>query len=760
MQNQRTILIIDDCLEDRHTYRRYLQKDEKYNYTFLEKQNGEEALEACKQVQPDVILLDYMLPDMDGLEFLQELKPYCNSSKPPVVMLTGKGSEKVAVQAMKYGVEDYLVKADTTPETLRLAVRNVMEKTVLQQELNASKRRFFASVENMLDCFGVYICISDDFGNITGFHGEYLNAAGCENKLIGLEKFGNELERELFEQYCQVVETGKPLSREVLCFTNNNNEQILSKAYDIRISKLEDGFVATWRDITKRKQSEQALQQSQRLIQQIADTTPDILYLFDLKEQRNIYINCQIEQRLGYSPQQIQEMKVDLVKNLIHPDDLQPLKDYHEKFKSVDDGEILSFEYRMRDCQGKLHWFSSRDTVFLRSSDGKPCQLLGVLREITAQKQSEENLRESEACFRRIFESDMLGIMFWETNGKIVDANTRFLEIIGYSREDLQAGLIRWDELTPEEWQNVDREAIEQIRNNQVCHPFEKEYIRKDGSRVPIVLGASLSENNSDIGVSFILDITKRKRIEKERAQLLISEREAREEAEAANQAKDDFVAMVSHDLRSPLNAILGWSQILHKNADNEVTRNRAIEIIERNAKTQDNLIKDLLDISRIVQGKLELQISSVNLQSIVKEAIESAYPIAIAKNIHLESQLDSTINNIMGDANRLQQVLSNLLSNAIKFTPESGQIKVDLLHIRNTAQITVSDTGKGISSELLPYIFERFRQGNDNETKQKGLGLGLAIAHHLVELHNGTIIAESAGEGKGATFIVHFPLQ
>ncbi|MGB3758941.1 MAG: PAS domain S-box protein [Rivularia sp. (in: cyanobacteria)] len=758
MQNKRTVLIVDDCLEDRQTYRRYLQKDDKYDYTFLEKQHGEDGLEACKQIEPDVILLDYMLPDMDGLQFLQKLKLYRNGSKPPVVMLTGEGSEKVAIQAMKYGVEDYLIKADTTPESLRLVVRNVVEKTVLQQELEASKQRFYASVENMLDCFGIYVCIRDDFGKIKGFIGEYLNTAAGEDNLIGLEKFGDEQESELFAQYCQVVETGKPLSREVLYFVSNK-EGILSKAYDIRISKLEDGFVATWRDITKRKQSEQALQQSQRLIQQIADTTPDILYLFDLKEQRNIYINRQSQQRLGYSPQQIQEMGVDLLKKLIHPDDLQRLKDYHEKFKSVNDGEILSFEYRMRDAQDKWHWFSSRDTVFLRTND-IPCQLLGVVREITAEKQSQQTLRESEARFRQIFESDMLGIMFWKTNGKIVDANTRFLEIIGYSREDLQAGLIHWDELTPQEWQDVDRQVIEEIKSNRVCNPFEKEYLRKDGSRVAIVLGASLLENSENTGVSFILDITERKRIEKERAQLLISEQEAREQAEAANRAKDEFVAMVSHDLRSPLNAILGWSRILQQKGNDEVIRNRATEIIERNAKTQDALIEDLLDISRIVQGKLELQINSVNLQSIVKEAIDSAYPMAIAKNIHLESQLDFAIENVAGDANRLQQVLGNLLSNAIKFTPKSGHIKVCLQKVENTAQITVTDTGKGISSELLPLIFERFRQGDDIETKQKGLGLGLAIAHHLVELHNGTITAKSLGEGKGTTFIVSLPLQ
>ncbi|MEM7717004.1 MAG: PAS domain S-box protein, partial [Cyanobacteria bacterium P01_A01_bin.68] len=537
MQKKHKILIVDDCLEDRQAYCRYLSQDEKYNYIFVEQEYGEDALEACKQVEPDVILLDYMLPDMDGLEFLQELKADCNGSKNPVVMLTGEGSEKIAVQAMKYGVEDYLVKGDTTAETLRLVVRNVLEKAGLQRELEASKQRFFTSIENMLDCFGIYICIRDNSGNITGFHSEYLNAAASKNSLIGLQKQSTFQEKELFVQYCQVVETGIPISTEVLCFSNNNEEQIVNQAFDIRISKLEDGFVASWRDITKRKQSEKILRESQHLIKQIADTTPDILYLYDLKEKRNIYINGQVKRLLGYLPLAIKKMRENFFENLVHSDDLQGLKEYHQKFESVNDGKVLSYEYRMRDKKGEFHWFSSRDTIFSRTDDGKPRQLLGVAREITAQKQSESALKKSEAHFRHIFESNMLGVMFWKTNGQIIDANTRFLQIIGYSREDLEAGLIDWDELTPPNWKDVDRKMIEQIKKKRVCNPVEKEYFRKDGSRVPIVLGSSLLENSTNTGVSFVLDITGRKQIEKERAQLLISEREARKQAEAANSA-------------------------------------------------------------------------------------------------------------------------------------------------------------------------------------------------------------------------------
>lgn len=258
------------------------------------------------------------------------------------------------------------------------------------------------------------------------------------------------------------------------------------------------------------------------------------------------------------------------------------------------------------------------------------------------------------------------------------------------------------------------------------------------------------------------LNITERKQIEEELAQLLAREQAARAEAEAANQAKDEFISMVSHDLRSPLNAILGWTQLLRSRSQDPALINRALEVIERNARSQAALLEDLLDVSRMVRGTLEIQVRPVRLDILLKAAIESMQPTAQSKALQLKFALLSTEADfhLLGDPDRLQQILSNLLSNAVKFTPEQGQIDVCLERQGNIAQLTVSDTGQGIKPELLPHIFDRFQQGKNRLTRQQGLGLGLAITRHLVELHGGSIQAASAGEDQGATFIVQLPLS
>jgi signal transduction histidine kinase len=256
-------------------------------------------------------------------------------------------------------------------------------------------------------------------------------------------------------------------------------------------------------------------------------------------------------------------------------------------------------------------------------------------------------------------------------------------------------------------------------------------------------------------------DITDRKQAEEEREQLLAREQAARAEAEAANRAKDDFLAMVSHDLRNPLSAILSYSQLLqtHSHRLDKDTIARALKTIERSAIFQGQLINDLLDISRITSGQLHLRIHPVDLVVVIEAAISTVSLTAQDKAIQIESALDPKARRVLGDRNRLQQVILNLLSNAIKFTPKGGRIQIQLTRIDEYVQVTVSDTGQGISAEFLPYVFDRFRQA-DNKARQQGLGLGLAIVRHLVELHEGTVHVESPGKGQGATFTIKLPSQ
>jgi signal transduction histidine kinase/CheY-like chemotaxis protein len=245
-----------------------------------------------------------------------------------------------------------------------------------------------------------------------------------------------------------------------------------------------------------------------------------------------------------------------------------------------------------------------------------------------------------------------------------------------------------------------------------------------------------------------------------ERERLLQREQLARAEAESANRLKDEFLATVSHELRTPLTAILGWTHMLRGGILDEATLARAVATIERNAKAQAQLVEDLLDVSRVITGKLRLNTGPVDMAAVINAAIDSVQLAAESKDIQLEVRLDPSARHISGDSGRLQQVVWNLLSNAIKFTPTSGRVDVQLKRAGSDLQIRVSDTGEGIHPDFLPFIFDRFRQGDGTSTrKHGGLGLGLAIVRHLVELHGGTVRAESAGPGHGATFIVRLPL-
>ena len=249
------------------------------------------------------------------------------------------------------------------------------------------------------------------------------------------------------------------------------------------------------------------------------------------------------------------------------------------------------------------------------------------------------------------------------------------------------------------------------------------------------------------------------RRVEQQRL-ILAQEQTARREAESANRAKDQFLATLSHELRTPLNAILGWAQILQLGKVDPDTLHQAIDAIQRNAKAQAQLIEDLLDVSRIVSGKVRLEFVPVNIKSVVEAAIDAVKLSAESKGVHLVREFDDACAAVLGDSTRLQQIIWNLLTNAIKFTPAGGTVRVEVTCPQRDVQITVSDTGKGIEAEFLPYVFDRFRQADSSTTRtHTGLGLGLAIVRHLVELHGGSIKVESAGRGLGTTFTVSLPL-
>jgi len=263
-----------------------------------------------------------------------------------------------------------------------------------------------------------------------------------------------------------------------------------------------------------------------------------------------------------------------------------------------------------------------------------------------------------------------------------------------------------------------------------------------------------------DVADALAIAADERAGSEAQREELLRREQQARAAAEAANRAKDEFLAVLSHELRTPLNAVYGWARLLQAGQVRDEQAERALDAIVRNANAQVQLIDDLLDVSRVVSGKMRLDIRPVDLRTVIEGALDAVRPAAEAKAIRLQSVLDPRAAPITGDSGRLQQVIWNLLMNAVKFTPKGGRVQVHLQRVNSHVEIIVSDTGPGIAPDVLPFIFERFTQADSSSTRaHSGLGLGLALVKHLVELHGGSVDAQSPGEGKGATFVVRLPL-
>jgi len=381
---------------------------------------------------------------------------------------------------------------------------------------------------------------------------------------------------------------------------------------------------------------------------------------------------------------------------------------------------------------------------------------------LISETRTKEALTQSEERLRMALDAARLGAWQFDFDTlalectDICKANLGLPPEIDFSYEDFIAAV------HPDDRENINSK-LKNALGKQEEYKDEYRILWRDNSLHWILIQGSARYDESGRAhtiAGVMLDVTERKLAETVREELLESEKKARAAAETANRLKDDFLATVSHELRTPLNAILGWTNLLTSGRLNAEDTARALQTVQRNAKNQAEIIEDLLDVSRILSGKLNLQMKSVNPLELVKTAVESLKPTADAKRIRLIQTIENGVAPISGDAGRLQQIIWNLLSNAVKFTPDGGEIEIKIRRGGDNLEIVVRDTGSGIKPEFLPLVFDRFLQADGSTTRAHGgLGLGLAIVRHLVELHNGTVLAESEGEGRGATFTLRFPL-
>ncbi|MEH2174354.1 PAS domain-containing protein [Nostoc sp.] len=655
---------------------------------------------------------------------------------------------------------------DETGEIYRFAgiAEDISDRKQVEQALRDGEERFRTSVENMLDCFGVYRAVRNEQGQIVDFVTEYVNDAACFNNQMTYEQqIGRGLcellpghrESGLFDEYCQVVETGQPLIKDSLVYEDDYGKQRLVRAFDIRVAKCGDGFVATWRDITTRQQTEEALRQSEEFKNRILDSSSDCIKVLSL-DGRLLYMNTG-----GLCLMEIDDLNSYLNTEWLCFWEGSSQQQAQEALAATKTGKVSIFRGYCPTAKGTPKWWEVVVSPILDGS-GQLERILLISRDITDRKKIELLLQESEARLKLAYKATQSGLWDWDIIRNRAHVSEEYINLFGLDPSTKEITYELWLScLHPDDRTSANEAVTHTIHQQQEHYEDNFRIIHPDGIRWLAARGQVFYDaaGNAIRMVGNVQDITARKQAEIERDRLFQLEQAARAEAERANRIKDEFLAILSHELRSPLNPILGWTKLLQTRKFSEKKTAEALATIERNAKLQTQLIDDLLDVAKILRGKLSIDAAPVNLAFVIESALDTVNTAALSKSIVLHSVLPN-IGQVSGDSNRLQQIVWNLLSNAIKFTPKGGRVETRLERVDDWVQIIVSDTGKGINPDFLPYIFESFRQEDVSITrKYGGLGLGLAIVRQLVEAHGGTIAADSPGEGLGATFTVQLPL-
>jgi len=780
IEKQSSILILADELGVGAACRSHLMSDARRQHKIQQTGAGEKALALLRRRAFDCVLLDLRLLDPNGLAALLSLVARPGDSPCGVVLLTTAADLPRAVEAMKQGAHDYLEKELITAELLRRTVANAIEKAALLGELDRVRQwaGFSFDIHDQREAERALRESEEQFRSIFDLSGVGMlqlevatgrflrvNRRFCE--LLGYSK------PELLAMTDKDVTHPDDLERsiaEVESFIRGETDEFVTEKRYVRKDGQTVWALATARllrdaegrplhtltsvqDLTDRKRIEQALRQSESQLRLVTDALPALVSYVDAK-QRYIFNNQKYEEWLGHSPD---EIKGRSLKDVFGKPGYQTIRPHVE---TVLNGQAVNFEREMRYKDGGSRWVNVNYIPDF-GERGEVKGFVALVQDISERKRAEEELRASVEFNRRVLESSADCIKTLALDGRLISMNAS------------GANALEIDDLTPylgEPWINfwegearaAAREAIKTARAGGVGRfTATCKTVKGTPKWWESVISPMFNERGSpERLIAISRDITEQKRIEEEHRQLLAREQSAREQAENANRLKDEFLATVSHELRSPLNAMLGWMKVLKKGGIDAETQLHALEVIERGVRIQQNLIEDLIDTARIKSGMLQIETKPVNLAGVIEAAADIVRPAAMAKEIELNLAIESD-EVITGDHQRLQQVVWNLLSNAVKFTPQGGRVEAKLKRAVRSVQIIVSDTGRGIKSRDLPIIFDRFRQADSSSARRYGgLGVGLALVKHLIELHGGAVDATSQGDGLGSIFTINLPVR
>jgi PAS domain S-box-containing protein len=501
------------------------------------------------------------------------------------------------------------------------------------------------------------------------------------------------------------------------------------------------------RNITARKRTESRLGAQENLLRMTLASIGDAVITTD-QAGRVTFLNPIGEELTGWTDAEARGRPLSDVFQIVNELSGHPVED--PTSRALREGIVVGLANHtvLIDRAGVRHPIDD-SAAPIRDESGRIFGAVLVFRDVSARRKADEAMQRLAA----IVDSSDDAIVSKTIEGIVTSWNGGAQRIFGYTASEMIGRPITT--LFPPDRLGEEADFMERIGRGQRVEHFDTIRVRKTGEliHVSVTLSPIRAEDGRIVGVSKIArDIG-------ERVELAERERAARREAEEASRVKDEFLATLSHELRTPLTSIFGWARLLRSGSLEPGAVDRAIEVIERNCRTQVDLINDLLDISRIITGRMALNLRPLGIDQVVRAATESIRPAAMAKRIALEVTLGPT-SRVLGDPSRLQQIVWNLLSNAVKFTGEGGRVDLAIRQEGSHVTVTVSDTGVGIDPELLPHVFDRFRQADSSMTRQHGgLGLGLAIVRHLVELHGGTVRASSAGAGQGASFTVSLPV-